>query len=89
MSRLSFVLEINARSYDFFLPLSKIYTSPCCATFHYGNNLPSLIANVEIPLPDADQYFDEYYDMAFQEISVYAGVLAGIAISRLIFESLS
>lgn len=89
MSRLAFVLEINARSYDFFLPLSEIYFSSCCADFYHRNNLSSLVANVEIPLPDADEYFTEYFNMAFEEVSVYAGVLMGIAISRLIFESLS
>ena len=50
------------------------------------NNL-SFVASVELPLPDAEQFFQESFDLAFPQVLAFASALIGVSMVVLILKS--
>ena len=50
------------------------------------NNL-SFVASVELPLPDAEEYFQETFDLAFPQVLAFSSALIGVSMVVLILKS--
>lgn len=71
----------------FYSWFDKIFNCSWGLIIFNRNNLSPLIASVELPLPDSEEFFQESFDLAFPQVLAWSSAACGILLTVMIIKS--
>ena len=71
----------------FYFRVGSIFNCSWSIVIYYRNNLSYLVAEVELPLPDPDEFFQDSFDLAFPQVLAWSAAATGILLTVMIIKA--